>query len=324
MRVETLEALKRDLIGKKRGVVTVLSSDFAERKAVVSHVSESFGLPGRSCLAEEMTPELLKEALFGGSLFASEELIHIEGVEALSASCRKLLEEENLAGRALLISGSSLSAATNLYKRLVEIGTLLEYGSKEKPKEREARFLKEIAAFSQRSGTLLSKEAATALVKEGPEELSALLSELEKLTCYVLPRKEISLKDVQELASLGSHGTIWQLTDRLLERSPKALSLVTEIYEKEGELIPLLRALRLRLEKGLKIASLLASGEEVTKEFPYLRGFILDEEVKRVHSFGEARLKKGLVLAQKAEWDAKNGASDPLLLLQKLIVEVMY
>ena len=92
-------------------------------------------------------------------------------------------------------------------------------------------------------------------------------------------------------------------------------------------LIGLLRQLRAQFQTSCTLSSILAAGgtgADITQQYPYMKGQILDRQIRLSQNYGIQRLKKGLLALDETELDAKNSSKEPELLAERLIIKLTH
>jgi DNA polymerase III delta subunit len=123
-----------------------------------------------------------------------------------------------------------------------------------KPWDRPPLILSWIRSYCKKEGKEISKEAAQLLALSLSESRQMLVQEIEKISLYCLEREEISVKDVEAIATIDVHSTVWQLLDSLLQKDRKGLLHAVEHLDDMQD-IALIRFIKSQLQK-LVIASL--------------------------------------------------------------------
>ena len=123
-----------------------------------------------------------------------------------------------------------------------------------KPWDRPPLILSWIQAYCKKQGKKISKEAAQLLALSLSESRQMLVQEIEKISLYCLEKDEISVEDVEAIATIDIHSTVWQLLDSLLQKDRKGLLHAAEHLDDMQD-IALIRFIKSQLQK-LVIASL--------------------------------------------------------------------
>jgi DNA polymerase-3 subunit delta len=120
--------------------------------------------------------------------------------------------------------------------------------------------------------------------------------------------------------------TTWQLGEAVFTHdAPSAIRIGRSQLSSDTPLIPLLRQLRSQFQTEFQVCTLLlrgASPSDITQEFPYMRGAILDRHIKQARGYGLERFKEGILAIDKAEMEAKNSSMDPEFIFDVLMVKL--
>jgi DNA polymerase-3 subunit delta len=221
----------------------------------------------------------------------------------------------------LYLTASELTSHTKLARAIEKKGKIIRF-KEEKPWEKEKRLAEWVIAEAKQAGCRFSREGALALVKEVDHQM--LQPELDKLICYAGSRGEINLEDIKALSTPTPHETLWQLGDALFGGdTPHALKIGRALLEEGTSIHPLLAHVRSQFSTGIDILQAAEEGV-VTAHFPYLKGKLLDKKLQLLRKQGKERIKQGILLIFETEVKAKNSSTDPLLLLELLIVKLGY
>ena len=157
---------------------------------------------------------------------------------------------------------------------------------------------------------------------------AALAKELEKLICYIGEKKEITQQDVETLCHCQEVESIWQLGEAIFRRdSAASLHIVHSLLMDGQPLLPLLRQIRSQFQTEFQISLLLAQGkqaQDITAEFPYLKGQILERHMRQAKQYGVDAFKQGLLAIDEAELRAKNSSIDENMIIELLMMRLTY
>lgn len=262
------------------------------------------------------------------SFFAKQNLIVIHNIDKVKKGDQQTLEDYFAKPNPqafLLLTATSLSGATNFYKKIEKAGVILDVAA-EKPWEKE----KTVADWFQKTAWEHSKKISLPvcqmLVKQMGVDQSLLEQELHKLICYVGDRSDITVEDIKDICLVANIETIWQLGDAIFRRdSAGAIRIFRALMGEGSHFLGLLRQVRGQFQTGLQISSILTQGgtsANVTALFPYMKGTILEKNVKTAQDYGLNRYKNGLLLIDKADIDAKNSGGDIELIADMLMMRL--
>jgi DNA polymerase-3 subunit delta len=163
-------------------------------------------------------------------------------------------------------------------------------------------------------------------VKQTGLDSSFLFQELEKLLCYIGDRQEITQQDVVKICHHQPSDTIWQLGEALFKRDSVSALFISQSLLIEGQsLLPLLRQIRSQFQTQLHICMMLSNGKsahEVSQEFPYLKGNLLDRTLQQASRYGLESFKQGILAIDATELRVKNSYADEKLLMELLVIQL--
>lgn len=262
------------------------------------------------------------------SLFSEKQIIWLDQADKLPKTASKTLEEyfqHPNPSVCFIISATAINHATNFYKFAEKNGVVMEF-IEEKPAEKERSMIAWISSTVSSKGKSIEPQASQYLVKQVGTDMSQLHNEIEKLLCYIGDRSSITLKDIGAICCSINLETAWQLGEALFKRDPAISLRITKALLNDGTpFLALLRQIRHQFQTEYQICSILANGgtaHDITQQFPYMRGFILDRHIASAQSYGLQRFKKGMQLIDEAELSAKNSSFEPNLLAELLIIKL--
>lgn len=306
-------------------VFTLISKDSFDCKRGFEALLRIMKWPVKSYEASKLEEALGDLDSF--SLFSEKKMVHLKGVEQLKKAELTLLHKTlgSLPQETcLVLSGSALHRGSSLYKGLEEQGVILdipELKAWEKEKVLEGWIVEYIGA----AGKKISLQTAKQLVKQSGTDQSLLLQEMEKLICFAWEKKTIEMADVATITSSINQETIWQLGEALFARNASTAFRITKALIEDGlPILILLRQIRSQFQTDYQVCCLLDKGQkqEVSKQFPYMKGFILERHLQQASQYGMARFKRGLLKIDETEIALKSSGVAPELLTDLLIAEL--
>jgi DNA polymerase-3 subunit delta len=199
----------------------------------------------------------LQDAAFLGDLVVLKN----EGVRAQTGALCEALREGQAGANALLITASRLDKRSAFYRFWAERGAVVECWVPEKAYQSE-QVARERAreAFRER-GLQASEETLERLVERVGADSRMIVSEVEKLSLYVLGRQEVRPDDVTAVVSAARESLVWDLTDAVGRRElPEAMRMLRQLlFQREqpvrlvsaiGDRVRELRLYRLALDQG--------------------------------------------------------------------------
>ena len=271
----------------------------------------------------------LHSSLNTNPLFASKEVIWIQQAEKLTKqtleNLEKIFKKEKFA-KVIVMSASSWNKNTLFYKAVDQHGIILDF-EEVKPWEREKYLLNWINKKAKDSGKNIAPSASLYLLKQMNFDRALLDQELEKLFCYCLNKKDIALKDTQNVCFAQPAESIWQWGEAIFRRdAAAALQIgVTLLSQGQQPLLPLLRQLRSQFQTDYQVGLMLAQGklpQDIQQQFPYMKGQILDKHAAQAKMYGLESFKRGLLHIDATELQIKNSSINEKILLELLIIHL--
>ncbi len=321
MKVTALEGFYKALSDEVRAIA-ILAKEPADREAALARV----GHGGTTLCAESATPQLVAQELESQSLFGESGPLIIKTLEKIKKPLLDLLAEVVMRpGRRLILVGEKLNGSTRLYKRLVETGLLLDM-----PELKQWELEKQIPIWvvqeMKKQGKTLAAQAGLLLVQQIGTDKTRLQRELEKLACYLGERPEATVDDVRAICGVNSTVNAWDVSAELFKGSVgRAMEIGRELLAHGTAMPALLRLLRNQIATDLQVWCIMSSGgsaQEVTQEFRYMRGRILDEHLNNARTFGGKRLRRALVLIDQTDLKSKNSQVADAVLLDRLLASL--
>lgn len=278
---------------------------------------------------EKVNMDAVLHELNSGVFFSGKRVVVIHHAENfLKAATEKLLAyyERPNPSVYLVLTATSLSASTNFYKKSELIGVILEI-PEEKAWEKEKSLKDWIEQKVASYGKQIEPSASQLLFKQIGTDQAILNQEIEKLVCYVGERSQLSTQDVYAVCIQMNVENVWQLGEAIFRRDPLvALRISLALLQEGTPLLMLLRQIRSQFQTDFQVCSILAqggSGSEITKQFGYMRGQILDRHMQLSKNYGMQRFRKGMILIDEAELAAKNSATENSYLIERLITKLV-
>lgn len=339
MKYDNLRAFEKHLEGAAAlnfaDVYLILAKEPFERKAAVDRVI-------KGVLKGEPSPDLCLH-LFDGerdgaqgvlgeletlTFFVKKRVIVVQNFnECDKATIAKLEAYLATPNRSvcLVLAAPAFNKVTNFYKKAEKLGVVLEV-AEEKPWDKE----KSIAEWTIRTagalGKQLDQQTAREMVQQLGTDQTLLSNELQKLVCYVGERRAITRQDLSAVCSHINRDTGWQLGEAIFRRdAAAALRIGKNLLAEGAALIAMLRQVRSQFQTELQICLILEHGgspADVVREFPFMRGSLLEKYVQQARSYGARRLKQGLLKLDDAELAAKSSSADPDFLLELLLIKL--
>lgn len=272
--------------------------------------------------------ENVLQELNSGVFFSGKRVVVLHHAEDLpKAATEKLLTyyEKPNPSVYLILTASSLSAATNFYKKSELKGVVLEM-AEEKPWEKEKSLKEWIDQKVVNYGKKIESAANQLLLKQIGTDQAILNIEIEKLVCYIGENHQISERDVEAICVSTCTENVWQLGEAIFRfDASTALRIALALLKENTPLLMLLRQIRSQFQTDFQVCTILiqgGSGLDVTKQFGYMKGQILEKHIQLSKNYGIGRFRKGMLLIDEAELAAKNSAVENSYLIEKLIIRL--
>jgi DNA polymerase-3 subunit delta len=277
---------------------------------------------------ENLSVESVMDELNGLTLFSERQVIAVELPEKPAKPLLTALEsycKNPSRSIFLVISAPAVNHSTNFYKTVEKTGIVLEI-AEEKGREKERTLIEWISTKVAAAGKKIDPQAAHHLLQQVGTELSLLHNELEKLFCYVGDRAHITVQDISAICANINIETVWQLGEAIFRRdAPTALRISKAMLDDGTVFLSLVRQIRTQFQTEYQVCSILNNGgtsSDISKQFPYMTGFILDRHQKMAQAYGMVRFKKGMLHIDQLETLAKNSALTHEFLAEMLIIKL--
>lgn len=339
MRYDNLRAFQKHLEGAKPLHLSSLylisgKESFECQEAIHLLLSSLFSSPQERELglsvAEggELSEKELSLLLQSRSFFSEKRVVWIQQAEKLKEALKNQLEKvfiHPIPSLTLLLSGLPLQKNSSFYKSAEKGGIILEF-VEIKPWEKEKRLAEWAGQRVAAARKLISYPVCQALVKQTGGDQAILAQEVEKLLCYCIEKREVTLQDVEAICIREPSDSIWNVGEALFRRDRKgALERLGNLLIEGQALLPLLRQIRGQFQTDYQVALLLAQGkssQEITQQFPYMKGQILEKHLQQAREYGLHAFKTGILALDEAEQKLKNSFADERRLAELLILQL--
>lgn len=339
MKYNNLRALEKHLEGASPAhlapVYMILGKDDFQRKEAYGRLIHHLLGPKADPLSlrvfdnDKIDIDAVIEELQSLGFFSKKRVVVIHQAEnLLKPATEKILAyyENPSPSTFLVITASSISGATNFYKKSETVGVILEI-PEEKPWEKEKSLKDWIDQKAFGFGKKIDAQANQLLLKQIGTDQAVLNQEIEKLVCYVGDRQQISSHDVQAVCISVNVENVWQLGEAIFRRdATTALRISLALIQDGTPLLILLRQIRNQFQTDFQVCTILSQGgsaSDVSKQFGYMKGSILEKHLQLATSYGLARFRKGMILIDETEFASKNSATDNAYLIERLIAKLV-
>lgn len=333
MLVKSLPELKSQLTSPLPPIIGVVGKESYDREQALQlllHKSlegknRAFAL--KTFSADSLQMRRLMDELETSSLFAERFTVVLQDGENLKAAenepLLKYAENPNPLCTFILVA-ESLPPQSKLLKQIKEQGLLVQFPTL-KPYEKKKLLVAEALNLAKKLGKELPLPLADQLASTYADA-HLLQQELEKIACYLGDRKAITPQDLIALGMTPPKQEVWHLAEAIFQgKEAQALFQLKALLLRE-ELIPLLALLRLQVQIGYTISSLLEAGSEpsqVTSFYPHLTGSILTTWCQTARKYGTSKFKRALIMVADADFDARNSAADDDLIAERLVAKLV-
>lgn len=339
MKYSNLRAFEKHLEGAvsqhSSDVYMILSKEDFERKAaldlIIKTILRKEATPDfcqHTFDAEKHTIDNILNELETLSLFVKKRLVIVQNVDKFDKAANVKMEAYFAAPNhttCLVLVSPSLNRTTNFYKKAEKVGVVLDI-AEEKPWEREKSLADWLRATAAAEGKQIELPTCRVLIKQLGTDQALLHQELLKLLCYVGKRPDINEKDVAAICGSINSENAWQLGEAIFRRDPATALRISKALLNDGvALIALLRQIRSQFQTEFNICSILmqgGSGEDIMREYPYMKGQILERHMHNARNYGISSLTEGILKIDQAELQAKNSSMDPDFLAEMLIINL--
>jgi len=336
MRYSNLQAFEKHLSSAAplhlASLYLLIIEDRFQRKAIAQRLSKVLQSSQSETLTfdeENVDFHAVVGELKSLSLFARRKIIWLDlGEKNSTAFLKSLLSALTQLPPDVyfIISLASLAQNTSFFKQAEKSGVILEISDEKKSWEKEKNALEWVQGYVAQNGKRISADVCQYFVKHVGSTPGLLQNELDKLFCYVNDRSQLTLQDVQEICVATSSESAWQLGDALFQRDAyNAIRITKALLDSGTAFFALLRQIRHQVQTMACISSIITqkkNTEEITRLFPYMKGGLLDRNIRTAQSCGFGYLEKALSAIDYTETLAKNSSLEHNFLAELLIFKV--
>jgi DNA polymerase III subunit delta len=287
-------------------------------------------------------PNWCKEALSHMRTQNPTELIIRNPSDLLESAIRKGFPKDHI----LILLKEGPPGLKKIVKSIAEIGAVINLALRESKKGEQTSTLKGFlkTRLAQEGITIMPQAETILLERVGPETY-LLEMEIQKLLAYIGERKQIQLKDINEIVGAFREEPLYELTMALGERKLKeSLVKLKQLWEQGYNPLQILAGMANTLRRILMARELLGMIPEapprVWQEFgafsakvlPQLKQVSLPESLSKVHpfalfntlktaqNFSQPRLVLALEALHEADRFLKTSGVTPTFLLEDFII----
>jgi DNA polymerase-3 subunit delta len=332
MKYTNIAAFKKELGQNQAGpLFMILSKENFERKEVVDYLIKALNIDKESCFhfqGNQTQPEVLHSELNSMGLFATRRLILVCDADKLPKNTLPIILKflsKPSPDVFLILEAEAFNRSTNFYKEIDSSGVMLDIPEL-KPKEKATAMLAILREKAAALGKTIDPQVCNLMINQLGTDQALLHHELEKVICYVGDRKNINADDIRAICGTVPQESIWQFGDALFKRDvAAALKMVHGLLSDGTHFLSLVRQIRSQFQTKYQVCSILASGgsfSDIEKHFPYMKGFVLDTNVRMAQGYGLESFKKAMIAIDDAELAAKNSQTSSELSAEILIIKL--
>ncbi len=252
---------------------------------------------------------------------SDRRLVVVRGVDRMTAADQGALADyakDPAPYTCLVLVATKVNRGSRLYKAVDALGGASEY-----PAPKRGEYPSEVVRMFSAHGKKASSAAARALVEAVGQDLRRIDSEVDKVVAYVGDAGDVTEKDVAAVVSQGAPVSVFAYLDALGARDcGSALRLFGRLAD-SGESVLGAHAMSVRHIRALVGARALMDRRVRTDEMAPLLGvppWQVRNTVAQASNFTPAELSAALRAAAAVEADAKSGAADARLAMERWIV----
>jgi len=183
-----------------------------------------------------------------------------------------------------------------------------------------------IQQFAKDHGKSISTYAIQLLQAKLGNSLRELINETEKLIHFVKSKKEIEVKDVEELVGISRNYNIFQLWDALGEKNlTKSLIILRQMIETGERPVFIISSLTnyfLRLWRIRVLKRKQVSDSEIGKML-HIHQYFVKSSVQQAKRYNDVEIKFILKLLLDADVQLKTSYQKPKIVLELLVLQIM-
>jgi len=303
----------------KKGLFLIISGDDFERhslleKTVLSLPHENDFSISRYGFSHQI--EAVIESMSTLSLFGSRPIVVLDEVEMKKTGDINLfldfLRRQN--GDIYLVVGAkSKKTISSLVSFFDKEGIVLDMTS-EKIWDKEKRFISYLMQKCADENKLVEYDAILFLVKKVGLDAAILENEIKKVITYVGDKKYITSKDISDICLSSLQYSLWQLSEKIVWKQELDLSFP---HMDASFFHGLIASIRIQLQQGLKMASLIEKNTSPTaykSYFPRLFPKQLETKKQVSKNLGRKWFQYGLICLYEIDIYSKNNVSSFSLL----------
>lgn len=254
--------------------------------------------------------------------------VHFDTMDKDSLDRFKEITDNIVEGTILIVSmptyipTKNVSAFKAFVKKVDKIGSVCEFN-----KLNQALIERYVAKWANECGKMISHINASKLISYCGDDLNLLKNETEKI-CFYASGDEITLNDINKLATVNLETKIFALSDAVLNgNGQKAFTTLDLLFYQREEPIMMLYVLSTSYIDAYRIRVADECGvlkEDVAKDFNYKnRAFTLNNARKATARVTTEALRKSLDVLTEADLKFKSTTVNARLYMEQLIAQLL-
>lgn len=290
-------------------VYLVLMADDFERARVLEEILALIQAPANRFSGVKLDLREFLDSLGSMSLFG-ESVALLDEAEKISKKEIDLISENVSTSSGYVLIGAR-SKMTGLAKLIEKQGVVFDLLG-EKPWDKEKRLADELIERGRVSGKVVFQDVTSLLFERLGLDSALLVSEMDKLICFVGDRPKIEREDVLAISPASHMATLWQTAESVIWDGANLPELDVNAFH---ALVPILRN---QLHLGLTLATLIEEkkpADQWSQFLPKLWPKTLEKRSSGAARLGSAFFKKGMHHLFEIELLSRVSSTDYLAML---------
>ena len=214
------------------------------------------------------------------------------------------------------------ASLTSVVKKIEKIGSVCEFN-----KLNQAMLERYIAKWANECGKDISHVNASKLISYCGEDLNLLKNEISKICAYA-KGEEVTLEDIDKLATVNLEAKIYNLSDAVLNgNGQKAFTILDTLFYQREEPVMMIYALSSSYIDAYRVRVADECGvpkEDVAKDFDYKnRAFVLGKARTATANVSTNALRKSLDVLAQADMKFKTTTVNSRIYMEQLIAQLL-
>ena len=253
------------------------------------------------------------------SMFGDKKLVVVSGSGMLKAATDvSFVDVAEGSDTVVVFKEDEIDKRNKLYKKICDVGIVFQC-KKQSPLE-----IKKVLAYEVKKSGRLIKEFVLQYMIEGiGDDISKLMSEIEKLILYVPEGGEISKEHVDSLCTMHYSPRIFDLNDAVASRDKgRAYKIMTSLLEDKEPPVKIIAVLSKMWSQLYSVKVLSAEGARSAEIAAYLgiKDFAASKLIKQAAGMSLEYIKKELELCEEMDFSVKSGLIKDVTALEILTI----